>query len=139
MATPATTRPAGKSSRTRTVDDYLAAAAKDQRAALTKLRRTIKAAAPRATEGISYGLVGFKHNGKSLIHFAYWKAHIAIYGTFDAHAGELMAYDQSGKGTYRFPSDKPLPYGLVTRMVKARVAEIEKARLIADREPPPEP
>lgn len=111
----------------RTVDDYIAAAPTDKRAALMELRKTIKAAAPKATERISYGIVGFKHNGEPLLHFGYWKTHFALYGSFDAHAADLEAYEQSGKGTVRFPADKPLPYRLVSKIVKARVAEIEKA------------
>ncbi|CAN5243735.1 iron chaperone [soil metagenome] len=116
-----------KATKPKSVDDYLEAAPKDQRAALLKLRETIKKAAPKATEGLSYGLVGFKHNGKPLVHFAYWKDHFAIYGSFDAHAAELKDYDQSHKGTIRFPRDEPLPYRLVAKMVKTRIAEIEKA------------
>ena len=113
-----------------TVDDYIAAAPKDKRAALTKLRRTIKSAAPKATEIISYGMVGYKQGAKRVAYFAHWKAHIALYGTsstfIKAHAGELKPYVQT-KGTLQFPAGKPLPYGLVTKIVKARVAEIEKA------------
>jgi uncharacterized protein YdhG (YjbR/CyaY superfamily) len=127
MATPTTKKPAAKTTHTKTVDDYFAAAPKDQRAALMELRKTIKAAAPKATEVFGYGMAGFKQNGKTLVYLAYWKAHVALYGSFDAHAAELKAYDQSGKGTIRFPADKPLPYALVTKMVKARIAEIEKA------------
>jgi uncharacterized protein YdhG (YjbR/CyaY superfamily) len=59
--------------------------------------------------------------------FGYWQTHVSLYGGFEAQAAELKAYDQSGKGTFRFPTDKPLPYGLVTRMVKARLAEIDEA------------
>jgi uncharacterized protein YdhG (YjbR/CyaY superfamily) len=113
-----------------TVDDYIAAAPKDKRAALTKLRTTIKSAAPKATEIISYGMVGYKQGAKRVAYFAHWKAHIALYGTsssfIKAHAAELKPYVQS-KGTLQFPEDKPLPYALVTRIVKARIAEIEKA------------
>ncbi len=127
MATQTTKKPAAKTTHTKTVDDYLAAAPKDKRAALMKLRKSIKAAAPKATEGISYGIVGFMHNGQPLVHLGYWKAHFALYGSFDAHAVELKAYDLSGKGTIRFPANKPLPYRLVTKIVKARIAEIEKA------------
>ncbi len=121
---------AAKTTHTKTVDDYVAAAPKDKRAALMKLRNTIKAAAPKATEGISYGIAMFKHKGKPLVYFGYWKAHCALYGMgssfIDAHAGELKAYGLS-KGTIRFPADKPLPVRLVTKIVKARIAEIEKA------------
>ncbi len=113
----------------KTVDDYLAKAPKGKRAALAKLRQTIKAAAPKASESLSYGIVGYKLQRKSVIYFGYWKAHYAIYGlgssVTKAHAPDLKAHLQS-KGTIQFPADKPLPYGLVAKMVKARVAEIEK-------------
>src|SRR3977135_1225471 len=114
-----------------TADDYIATAPKEKRAALTTLRKTIKAAAPKATEIISYGMVGYKQGAKRVAYFAYWKAHIALYGTMskvlDAHATELKPYAQS-KGTLQFPADKPLPYGLVTKIVKARIAEIRTPR-----------
>jgi uncharacterized protein YdhG (YjbR/CyaY superfamily) len=114
----------------KTVDDYIASAPKGKRATLTKLRQTIKAAAPKATEIVSYGMAGFKQDGKRVAYFAYWKAHTALYGMsrkfIVAHATELKPYVQT-KGTLQFPADKPLPYGLVTKIVKARVAEIEQA------------
>lgn len=108
------------------VDEYLAAAPTNRRAALTQLRETIRAAAPAATELIRYGIVGFMHKGQPVLHFGYWKAHIALYGSFDAHAAELRAYDQSNKGTIRFPADTPLPYRVVAKIVRARIAEIER-------------
>jgi uncharacterized protein YdhG (YjbR/CyaY superfamily) len=111
------------------VDDYLAAAPAGKRAALLQLRKTIKAAAPTASEGMNYGIVGFKLRRKPVVYFGYWKAHYALYGmgsrVTDAHAAELKGYVLS-KGTIQFPADKPLPYRLVTKLVKARVAEIEK-------------
>jgi uncharacterized protein YdhG (YjbR/CyaY superfamily) len=120
---------AAKTAPPKTVPDYIATAPKDQRAALTKLRQTIKAAAPTANEVVSYGMAGFKQDGKRVAYFAYWKAHIALYGTgygfIKAHAAELKPYLRS-KETLQFSSDKPLPYDLVTRIVKARIAEIEK-------------
>jgi uncharacterized protein YdhG (YjbR/CyaY superfamily) len=113
-----------------TVDDYVATAPEDRRAALTKLRKTIKAAAPKAAEIVSYGMVGYKQGRNRVAYFAYWKAHTALYGTsstfIKAHTAELKPYIQS-KGTIQFPADRPIPYGLVTKIVKARVAEIEKA------------
>jgi uncharacterized protein YdhG (YjbR/CyaY superfamily) len=129
MATRTTKKPAAKTTHTKTVDDYIAAAPKEKRAALMKLRKTITAAAPKATESLSYGIVGYKQNRERLVYFGYWKAHYALYGasgTFiDAHAAELRPYVMS-KGTIRFPADKPLPDRLVTKIVKARLAEIEK-------------
>ena len=114
----------------KTVDDYLAAAPKEKQATLARLRRTIRAAAPKAIEGMHYGMVGFKLNRKPVVYFGYWKAHYALYGLgsrVKAHAAELKPYLQT-KGTIQLPADKPLPYPLVTRLVKARVAEIEKGR-----------
>jgi uncharacterized protein YdhG (YjbR/CyaY superfamily) len=114
-----------------TVDDYLAAAPEDKQATLRKLRQTIKAAAPKASESVAYGIVGYKLERKPVIYFGYWKAHYSLYGmgsrVTKAHAAELKDYLLS-KGTIRFPADKPLPTRLVTKMVKARVAEIERAR-----------
>jgi uncharacterized protein YdhG (YjbR/CyaY superfamily) len=78
---------------------------------------------------MSYSMVGFKLQRKPVVYFGYWKAHYALYGmgsrVTDAHAAELKDYILS-KGTIQFPADRPLPYRLVTRLVKARVAEIEK-------------
>jgi uncharacterized protein YdhG (YjbR/CyaY superfamily) len=130
VATQAKKKPDARTTRPKTVAEYLLAAPKDKRAALMKLRKTIKAAAPKAAESLSYGMAAFKHNGKYLVYFAYWKAHIALYGTgsrfIEAHAAELKPYVQT-KGTIQFPADKPIPYGLVTKIVKQRLAEIEEA------------
>jgi uncharacterized protein YdhG (YjbR/CyaY superfamily) len=112
-----------------TVDGYIASAPEKRRPALRRLRQTIKAAAPKANEIVRYGMAGFKQDGKRVAYFAYWKSHTALYGTsrqfIKANAAELKPYAQI-KGTLQFPADKPLPYGLVTRIVKARIAEIEK-------------
>lgn len=134
MATKTTKKPAVKkpanTAPAKTVDEYLAAAPTEKRAALAKLRAAIKAAAPRATESISYGIVGYKQSGERVVYFGYWKDHIALYGTsgrfIKTHAAELKPYVQS-KGTIQFPSNKPLPVGLVTKIVKSRVAEVEGA------------
>ncbi len=116
--------------RAKTVTEYLAGAPTDKRAALLKLRKTIKAAAPKATESLSYGLIGFKHNGKPVIYLGYAKTHCALYGSTGhfvaAHAAELAGYEVS-KGTIRFPAATPPPSRLVTKMIKARIAEIETA------------
>jgi uncharacterized protein YdhG (YjbR/CyaY superfamily) len=130
MATKAKTvaRTAMKKAAPKTVAGYIAAAPKEQRAPLQKLRKTIKAAAPKATEGLRYGIVGFKQSGKNVVYFGSWKTHIALYGAggnvIDAHAVELGPYVQS-KGTIQFPAGEPIPYGLVTKLVKARIAELK--------------
>jgi len=122
-------KPPSKTTAPKTVAEYLAAAPRDKRVALMGLRKTIKAAAPKATESLSYGLVGFKYNGEALVYFGYARSHCALYGSTGRfvreHASELKAYDLS-TGTIRFQPAKPLPARLVTKMVKARVAEIDR-------------
>ena len=110
-----------------TVDDYLAALPEESRATLEKLRKVIKAAAPRATEGISYQMPMYKHNGM-LVGFAAFKDHCSFFpgaNPIATHKDELKAYETS-KGTIRFPIGKPLPAALVKKLVKTRVAENEK-------------
>jgi uncharacterized protein YdhG (YjbR/CyaY superfamily) len=110
--------------RTRTVDDYLAGLSDDKRAALEKLRRTIRAAAPKAEECISYQLPAFRLNGM-LVAFGATANHCAFYAmsssTLAALKDDLKGYDTS-KGTIRFQSDQPLPAALVRKVVKARFA-----------------
>ena len=109
----------------RTIDEYLAALSEDKRAALEKLRKTIRAAAPKAEECISYQLAAFRQNGM-LVAFGATANHCAFYlmssSTVEAHKDELKDYDTS-KGTIRFAADKPLPVALVKKLVKARIAE----------------
>ena len=110
----------------RTIDEYLAALSDDKRVALKKLRRTIKAAAPKAQECISYRLPAFRLDGKLLVAFGATANHCAFYpmssSTVEAHKEELKDYDTS-KGTIRFHPDNPLPAALVRKLVKARIAE----------------
>ena len=108
-----------------THDDYLAALSADKRDALEKLRKNIKAAAPKAEECISYGIPGFRLNGKLLVSYGAAAKHCAFYPGSIAQdfTKELKEYDTSGKGTIRFPADKPLPSVLVRKIVKARAAQ----------------
>jgi uncharacterized protein YdhG (YjbR/CyaY superfamily) len=108
-----------------THDEYLAALSDDQRRALEKLRKDIRSAAPKAEECISYGIPGFRLNGKLLVSYGAAAKHCAFYpgSIVKKFAKELKGYDASGKGTIRFPADKPLPSALVTKIVKARMAE----------------
>jgi uncharacterized protein YdhG (YjbR/CyaY superfamily) len=118
-----------------TIDEYLAALSNDKRAALTKLRNAIKAAAPRAEECISYQVPAFRLEGRFLVAFAAAAQHCAFYpGAFPiaAYKDELEAYDTS-KGTIRFPADKPLPAALVRKLVKARIAEHAGSRTATGR------
>ena len=115
-----------KSAPARDVDEYLAGVPKEARATLEKLRRTIKAAAPMASEVISYQMPMYKHHGM-VVGFAAFKDHCSIFpgsAVMDVYKKELKHYDTS-KGTIRFPANKPLPAALVKKLVKARIAENE--------------
>lgn len=108
-----------------TIDEYLAALSDDKRAALEKLRKTIRAAAPDAEECISYQVPAFRLNGV-LVAFGARANHCAFYpmssSTVAAHKEELKGYETS-TGTIRFHPDNPLPAALVRKLVKARIAE----------------
>ncbi len=110
----------------KTVDEYLAALSDDQRTALERLRKTIRAAAPKAEECLSYQLPAFRLNGRMLVAFGATASHCAFYpmsaATVAAHPDDLKGYDTS-KGTIRFQADHPLPAALVRKLVKARIAE----------------
>jgi uncharacterized protein YdhG (YjbR/CyaY superfamily) len=112
------------------VDRYLAAVPADARAALEKLRKAIRAAAPAAEESISYQMPTFKYRSKPLAYFAAFTNHCSLFpastAVIDAHRDELKAF-RTSKGTIQFPVDKPLPATLVRKLVRARMAEIDAA------------
>ena len=106
------------------IDEYIAAFPEEVQETLKKLRQVIKEAAPDAQEVISYGMPAFKQNG-ILVYFAAFKNHIGFFPTASGVAAfkkDLSAYEAS-KGTIRFPLDKPIPFGLVEKIVKFRVQE----------------
>lgn len=109
----------------KTIDEYPAALSDDKRAALEKLRKTIRATAPKAEECISYQLPAYRQNGM-LVGFGATANHCAFFlmssSTVEAHKNELKDYDTS-KGTIRFQADNSLPAALVRKLVKARIAE----------------
>ena len=111
-----------KANKPKTHNDYLAAVTEDKRAALQKLRKEIKTAAPKAEECISYQLPAFRLNGKFLVAYGAAANHCAFYpgSTVKALKDELKDYDTS-KGTIRFPANKPLPFALVRKLVKLRI------------------
>lgn len=113
------------------IDAYLAALAPEQAAALTRLRAAIRAAAPGAQEGLSYGMPAFRLNGRPIAGFAASATHCAFHpmsgSIVAAHEADLYGYDTS-KGTIRFPPDRPLPAALVRKLVKARIAETRGAK-----------
>ena len=107
-----------------TIDEYIAACPKELQPRLKELRRVIQAAAPHATEKISYQMPTFYLNG-NLVHFAAHKNHIGFYPVPSAilkFEKELAGYARS-KGAIQFSHDKPLPLDLIAKMVKFRVEE----------------
>jgi len=108
-----------------TIDEYLAKVSPEFRASLRTLRRTIKAAAPRASESITYGIPTFKQDGQRLIYFSAATRHCAIHMVRKTHLDEAVRLGFGvGRGSIRFTPEHPLPEGLVRRIVKTRLAEI---------------
>ena len=111
----------------RDVGGYLAALPREARVTLEKLRKTIKAAAPKAEEAISYQIPTFKYHGP-LVFFAAFRNHCSFYVVskpiMEAFSGELKPWDTSGT-TIHFSAKNPLPASLVKKIVKARIEENE--------------
>lgn len=106
------------------VDAYIGRYPKDVQTLLRKMRATVKKAAPRAQELISYGVPAYTFHG-SLVWFAAFKHHIGLYpraSGISAFKKELEGFKQA-KGSVQFPLNKPLPLALVARIVKFRVKE----------------
>lgn len=107
------------------IGEYISMFPKEIRIILQKLRQEILGCAPGIEEKISYQMPSFSLNGRYLVYFAAWKSHIGFYAMPSGTAKfkkELSGYKTS-KGTVQFPYDKPIPYGLVKRIVKFRIKE----------------
>jgi len=107
-----------------TIDEYLAPLSTEKRAALERLRKDIRAAAPDAEECISYQMPAFRLHGKMLVWFGATANHCAFYpgAVVEDMKDELAGYDLS-KGTIRFQPGEPLPASLVRKLVEARIAK----------------
>ena len=112
-----------------TVNDYLATLPDDRRAVMEQLRATIRAAAPDATEVISYNMPALKLNGRFLVSYEAFKHHYSIFPWTDemvADLGDDVKPYAVGKGTLRFPAAEPIPMHLVTRIVEFRMREVAR-------------
>lgn len=110
------------------VDEYIDSFPKDLQKILQQIRKTIKDAAPEAEESMSYGMPGYKLNGKPLVYFAAFKSHIGFYPTpsgVTEFAKALSDYKTS-KGTAQFPLDQPMPLALIKKIVDFRMKENQK-------------
>lgn len=112
-----------RTAKVQTINDYLKAVSPEKRAALNTLRRTIRAAFPRAEECISYGIPAFRLDGRVVAWFAAAARHCSFYpgGVLDSFKSDLASYETS-KGTIRFQPDHPLPAALVKKLIRARIA-----------------
>ena len=112
------------------IDEYIASFPKETQKLLEQVRVTIRTAAPEAEETINYGIPTLTLKG-NLVHFAAFKNHIGFYpapSAIKAFSKELSAYD-GAKGSVKFPIDKPLPFDLISKIVKFRVKEnLEKEK-----------
>lgn len=113
-----------------TVDDYIAGFPPPVKKLLSTLRKTIKSAAPKAEELISYQMPAYKYKGV-LVYFAAFEKHIGFYATPTGHSAfkkELSGY-KTGKGSVQFPLTEPLPLDLIKRIVQFRLKENESKAL----------
>ena len=108
---------------------YFAATPPKARAALKKIRAAIRSVAPRAEEAFSYRIPAFKLRGRPLVWYAAFKNHCSLFPMTGAIrrklATSLKGYEMS-KGTVRLPLAKPIPVGLVKKLVRARMAELSR-------------
>ena len=107
----------------KTVSGYLSGVPSEQRAALEKLRSTIKSIVPGATEVISYDIPTFKLDGRMLVSYAAFKKHCSFFpgaGPIEMHANDLTSF-QTSKGTIQFTPEHPLSTALVKKLVKTRI------------------
>jgi uncharacterized protein YdhG (YjbR/CyaY superfamily) len=106
------------------IDEYIVAFPKETQKLLEQVRATIKKAAPEAEEAIKYAIPTFVYNG-NLVHFAGYENHIGFYPAptgMEAFKKDLSVY-KTGKGSVQFPIDKPMPLGLITKIVKFRIEQ----------------
>jgi uncharacterized protein YdhG (YjbR/CyaY superfamily) len=106
------------------IDSYISLQPDKVKPLLEKIRTTIKSAAPAAEEVISYGMPAFKYHG-IVVYFAACKNHIGFYptGSGIANFEEELALFETSKGAVKFPYNKPIPYSIITKIVKFRVKQ----------------
>jgi len=109
------------------VQAYFASTPSKSRAALKKIRAAIRSVAPRAEEAFSYQIPAFKLNGRMLVWYAAFKSHCSLYpmtGAIRRKLATALKGYETAKGTVRLPLAKPIPVGLVKKLVRARMAEM---------------
>jgi uncharacterized protein YdhG (YjbR/CyaY superfamily) len=108
---------------------YLASQPAKQRAALRTIRAAIRSTAPKAVEHFSYGIPGFRLDGRPLVWYAAFQEHVSLYPVTApirrAVAKDIEGYKTS-TGTLRLPLDEPMPVALIKKIVKVRASEAAK-------------
>jgi uncharacterized protein YdhG (YjbR/CyaY superfamily) len=104
----------------------MAALPDDRRAAMEQLRTAVRAAAPAATEAISYNMPAFKLDGRFFVSYEAYKRHYSLFPWTDSmveELGDALKPYAVGRGTIRFPADRPIPVDLVKRIIEIRLRE----------------
>lgn len=112
--------------RPETVDAYIEALPPERQAAMRELRRAIAASAPDAEEVITYRMPGFRLDGRFFVSYDAYKRHYSLFPATDEVIRGLGAEIEpylAGRGTIRFPADRPIPVDLVRRVIAIRLAE----------------
>ena len=113
----------------KSVDEYIASQPASAKAALRRVRDTLRKALPEAEEVISYSMPAYRSHGRIVLYFAAWKEHYSLYPAGQrldtALLRELARYEVS-KGTIRFPLSEPVPVRFISRIAKFRAREIAK-------------
>lgn len=107
------------------IDDYILQFPDSVQSTLRELKRVILEAAPDSLEKISYAMPTFYLHGGNLVHFAAYKGHIGFYPSssgIEKFKTEISNYKWS-KGAVQFPINEPLPFDLISRIVKFRAQE----------------
>jgi len=111
------------------INEYMIDFPENTQLMLEQIRATIKKAAPAAEETIGYSMPAFRLNGRNLFYFAAYKNHIGFYPVPVGNKSfekDFSMYKVSGRGTIQFPLTKPIPLGLITRIVKFKIKENAK-------------
>lgn len=111
-----------------TIDQYIESFAEQTQKILQNLRKVVLEEVPGAEETIRYGLPTLRLNNKNVLHFGGFKTHIGFYPApsgIGAFEQELAQY-QTGKGTLQFPLDEELPWELIRKVARHRLAEVSK-------------
>ena len=109
-----------------TIDEYIAGFPQSVQTILEEIRQAVRAAAPEAEETLRYQMPTFRLQGHNLVYFAAFKKHIGFYPApiGAAEFAQALKLYGAGKGTLKFPLDQPMPFDLISKLVKFRAQEI---------------